>query len=155
MTNPCSSVVIQIDEAAGEVEYFTPEQAAQIMTLSTSKRFLALLPFHAICMFSGVRTAECERLTWNNIDFDDKTIVLISAHAKTRGRRIAMSPNLVKWLEWFHTNYNQYPLTPSQGFRDKKRQFRKQLGLKWPSKRNETLRSQLHVRGKDWGLWLP
>ena len=32
------------------------------MKLSMSERFLALLPFHAICLFAGVRPTECKRL---------------------------------------------------------------------------------------------
>jgi integrase len=104
------------------------------MALSTTKRFLSLLPFHAICMFSGVRTAECERLTWDNIDFKDRTIVVTKANSKTAGRRIETQPNLVAWLNWFHSTYSQYPLIPERGIEDKKRQFRKQLGwVNWPS----------------------
>lgn len=129
--NPCGFVTVNIDEAAGEVQYFTPEEAQQILNHSITKRFLSLLPFHSICMFSGIRTAECERLTWENIDFEDKTIKLSKLNSKTAGRRTKMQPNLVAWLTWFHLTYPNYPLIPAVGFGDKKRQFRKTVGLCW------------------------
>jgi integrase len=129
--NPCEDIEIERNEDAGTIGIFTPDESAKIMEHSTTKRFASLLPFHAICLFSGVRVDECERLTWDNIDFEDNSIVLANIHAKTRGRRPAMQPNLVAWLKWFHEKFPQYPLIPSQGFEDKKRQFRKSLGLEW------------------------
>jgi integrase len=102
------------------------------MDSSTSKRFLSLLPFTAVCLFAGVRTAECERLDWSNIDFEDKAIVINKADAKTRKhRRVEMQPNLVRWLKWFREKYPEYPFIPRRGFDDRKRQFRKKLGIHW------------------------
>jgi integrase/recombinase XerD len=129
--NPCATITIERNEDAGAVEYYTVEDAQAIMDLSMTKRFLSILPYHAICLFSGVRAAECERLTWDNIDFEDKSIVLEKFNSKTAGRRPEMQPNLVAWLKWFREKYPQYPLIPSKGFDDKKRQFRKNLSIKW------------------------
>ena len=129
--NPCEPITVERDEEAGEVNYFTPEEATKIMELSTTKRFISLLPYNAICMFSGVRSAECERLTWENIDFQDGTIIILKADAKTFGRRPVMQPNLISWLRWFKEKCPQYPLIPTRGLDDKRRQFRKRLGIPW------------------------
>lgn len=128
--NPCQSITIQRDEESGAVRFFTPDEAKQIMEHSMTKRFVSLTPCNAICLFSGVRVSECERLTWANVDFADQSIVIIKADAKTsHGRRVAMQPNLVAWLKWFRVKYPQYPLVPKVGMDDKKRQFRKSSGI--------------------------
>lgn len=112
--NPCNGYTVDINEDAGEVVYYTPEEAQQIMEHCMTKKFVGLIPYVAICLFSGVRVAECERLTWDNIDFEDKTIILTKADAKTFGRRPEMQPNLVAWLKWFNEKYPQYPLIPKK-----------------------------------------
>ncbi len=128
--NPCEPISVQRDEL--DPKYFTPEQAKFVMSLSTTKRFQSLVPFHAICLFAGVRTEECERLDWSNIDFADKAIVINKADAKTRKhRRVEMQSNLLQWLNWFREKNPQYPLIPSHGLDDRKRQFRKRLNGKW------------------------
>lgn len=130
--NPCESITIQRNEGAGEVAYYSIEKAQAILDLSTTKRFASLLPYNAICLFSGVRSTECQGLTWANIDFEDGSIVVPAINAKTgHGRRVTMQPNLLAWLQWFKQAYSQYPLIPSAGFLDRKRQFRKGLAFKW------------------------
>ena len=129
--NPCETINIQINEDSGEVEYYSPEQAKTIFNLATSNHFVSLIPYLSICMFSGVRTAECSRLTWEDIDFEDNSIVLKKCNSKTAGRRPTMQPNLVAWLNWFKQHYSFYPLIPSSGFDDRKRQFGKALTVKW------------------------
>jgi integrase len=150
--NPCQSITFQRNEESGEVEFFTPEEAKKIMEHSMTKRFVSLLPYNAICLFSGVRAAECERLTWDNIDFEDKTIVLINADTKTsHGRRVAMQPNLVAWLNWFREKYPQYPLVPEIGMDDKKRQFRKTVGVsQWHKNGLKAQCSLLYSRCENW-----
>ena len=128
--NPCASITFDRDEL--EPDFFSPEQTREIMSLSMSQRFLSLLPFHTVCLFAGVRTNECERLDWSNVDFEDSAIVINKADAKTKKhRRVEMQPNLVQWLKWFQEKYPQYPFIPKQGFDDKKRQFRNQLSSGW------------------------
>ena len=129
--NPCEFITIERNENAGAVDYFKTDEAQRIMAQSITKRFISLLPYHAICLFSGVRSAECERLTWNSIDLEDNRIVLMNTDAKTFARRVEMRPNLVAWLKWFKTTYPQYPLIPKNGFSDRKRQFRKCIGFVW------------------------
>jgi integrase len=72
---------------------YTPEQASAILLEADHD----LVPFFAISMFGGLRTAELERLNWEDIDFNDR---LIDVHkSKTMDERfVPMSDNLIAWL---------------------------------------------------------
>jgi integrase len=72
---------------------YTPEQASAILLEADHN----LVPFFAISMFGGLRTAELERLNWEDIDFNDR---LIDVHkSKTMDERfVPMSDNLIAWL---------------------------------------------------------
>jgi integrase len=59
-----------------------------------------LLPYIAIGLFAGVRTAEQLRMDGTMINFDTKTIIIPASIAKKRSRRtIDMQPALLAWLE--------------------------------------------------------
>jgi integrase len=59
-----------------------------------------LLPYIAIGLFAGVRSAELMRMTAKNINFQTKTIVVGADAAKKRSQRvIEMSDALLAWLE--------------------------------------------------------
>ena len=129
--NPCEFITIERNENAGAVDYCAVDEAQRIMAKCQTKRFISLLPYTAICLFSGVRAAECERLSWNNIDLEDNSIVLTKTDAKTFARRVQMRPNLVAWLKWFNITYPQYPLIPKNGLYDRRRVFRNTIGFVW------------------------
>lgn len=53
----------------------------------------------AIGFFAGLRASEISELQWEQVDFENKTVTVLTAFAKGRARRIIdMSPNLVAWL---------------------------------------------------------
>jgi integrase len=59
-----------------------------------------LRPFLAIGAFAGLRTAELQRLDWQEIDLERGYITVDASKAKTRQRRLVpMSDNLKLWLE--------------------------------------------------------
>lgn len=77
-------------------QLFTPEEMQTLLNNAEEK----LIPYLAIGAFAGVRTAEICRLTWENINFDEKVIELPSNITKTNRRRLPlMSDNLVAWLK--------------------------------------------------------
>jgi integrase len=130
-SNPCEFLNVERNADAGEVNYYSVEDAKAILELSTTS-FLSILPYHCICLFSGVRSTECEKLTWANIDFEDGSIVVPAINAKTgHGRRAQMQPNLIAWLQWYKSKYRLFHLIPVAGFADRKRLFRKHLKIKW------------------------
>src|SRR4029450_5403864 len=58
-----------------------------------------VLPYIAIGLFAGLRTAELERLDWSEIDFESDLIEVTAAKSKTAQRRfVTLQPNLREWL---------------------------------------------------------
>lgn len=59
----------------------------------------ALRPYIALCAFAGVRPAECARLRWCDVGWEDAVISVRSAQSKTGGtRHIELHPALAAWL---------------------------------------------------------
>ncbi|MEO6739744.1 MAG: site-specific integrase [Chthoniobacteraceae bacterium] len=59
-----------------------------------------MLPHIVIGAFSGIRSAEIERLDWCDILWDRGYIEIKAAKAKTKARRLVpLLPNLRAWLE--------------------------------------------------------
>jgi integrase len=78
-----------------DVEIYSPEQAEAMLHLAEAK----LIPFLAISLFSGVRTAELCRLGWADIDWVGGNIRLDRKITKTnQSRLVPLLPNLAEWL---------------------------------------------------------
>lgn len=92
--NPIEGVErVKVD--SGEIEIFTPAEIAKLLA-SASPEFL---PFVALGAFAGLRSAEIERLEWQDIDLAGGFITVGAGKAKTRSRRIIpIQPNLAQWL---------------------------------------------------------
>lgn len=57
------------------------------------------IKYVAIGLFSGIRSGEIAALDWEQVDFENKTITVLTACAKSRARRIVdMSENLMAWI---------------------------------------------------------
>jgi integrase len=79
----------------GAIEIFTPAEVAALLAAAPK----AFLPVVAIGAFAGVRTAELQRLTWQDIDLAGGFITVGAAQAKTASRRLVpITPNLAAWL---------------------------------------------------------
>lgn len=79
----------------GDVEIFKPAEMARILA-AVSPEFL---PCIAIGAFAGLRTAEIQRLEWQDIDLPDRMITVAASKAKTASRRIVpIHDNLAEWL---------------------------------------------------------
>jgi integrase len=93
--NPVKNV-----ERAGE----NPEPVG-ILTVEETKDILDaaspdMVSFWAIGAFAGLRTAEIQRLTWDEIHLEDAFIEVKAAKSKTASRRlITIQPNLRAWLD--------------------------------------------------------
>ena len=66
-----------------------------------------LVPFTAISAFAGMRTSHIKRLSWDNIDFEDKGIRVESKGKAERDFIDEYPENLWLWLE----KYKQYPIS--------------------------------------------
>ena len=79
----------------GEIEVFTPSEISRLLTAASPD----FLPSLAIGAFAGLRSAEIERLNWQNVNLAEKIITVGAATAKTASRRLVpISDNLAAWL---------------------------------------------------------
>ena len=82
-------------EPEKEIEIFTPDEMRDILLAAHAR----ILPLIAIGGFCGIRSAEVERLTWQDIKWDRGHIEIAGHKAKTAARRLVPLPeNLKAWL---------------------------------------------------------
>ena len=95
-----------------------------------------LLPYHALCIFAGIRPKEVERLAWSNINLEERHIEVPDEKSKTGIRRIVeMEPLLVRWLDYYIRREGNTvgDITPSSNLRTRLRAVRKAAGFeRWP-----------------------
>jgi integrase len=73
----------------------TPEQFARLLETAGPET----LPYWAIGGFAGLRSAELERLEWQDIDLEACLVEVTRSKSKTASRRhVAIRPALVAWL---------------------------------------------------------
>jgi integrase len=106
----------------------TVEQAAQLLENASPE----ILPYIAIGLFAGLRTAELQRLDWSEIDFDSNLIEVKAEKSKTAQRRhVQIQPNLREWL--LPLRKLKGSVTPTDGFRESFKQARVAAGItEWP-----------------------
>jgi integrase len=97
--NPIADVE-RAKERETEVAILSVGDLARLLECACSD----MLPFWTIGAFAGLRRAEIERLTWNEVDFDAGVIEVKASKAKTASRRlVTIQPNLREWLAPYHT----------------------------------------------------
>lgn len=80
---------------------FTPAEMEALFkaVLKEGESALDLIAFLAIGGFAGLRTAEIERLRWEDVRFHDGFVEVRAENSKTAQRRLVeMTPNLRAWL---------------------------------------------------------
>jgi integrase len=79
----------------GEIQIYTPAEVARLLAAAPAN----FLPCIALQAFAGLRSAEVERITWEDIDLVAGHITLNASKAKTAARRIVpVTPALGAWL---------------------------------------------------------
>jgi integrase len=87
-----------------EVGIFSPEELQAILSAADAK----ILPWLAIGAFAGLRTAEIDRLHWEDLNFERGLIEIKAAKAKTAKRRLVpITPALAAWLSPYKTSKGQ------------------------------------------------
>jgi integrase len=82
-------------EVDGEVGILSVEQTARLLERASNE----MLPYLAIGAFGGLRPAELQRLTWDEIDLESRLIEVKASKSKTARRRfVKIRLNLEKWL---------------------------------------------------------
>jgi integrase len=79
----------------GDVEVFTPAEIRRLLAAATPD----FLPCLALGAFAGLRSAEIERLAWEDIRLAERHIIIGASKAKTASRRVVrVSDTLAAWL---------------------------------------------------------
>jgi integrase len=85
----------RVKTKGGSVEIYTADEINRLL-LAASPDFRPCLVLGA---FAGLRSAEIERLTWKDIDLEQRQIVIGADQSKTATRRIVpLADNAVQWL---------------------------------------------------------
>jgi integrase len=97
--NPVADVE-RAKERETEIAILSVTEVSRLLECASSD----MLPFWTIGAFAGLRRAEIERLTWNEVDFDSGVIEVKASKAKTASRRlVTIQPNLREWLAPYRT----------------------------------------------------
>lgn len=83
-----------------EIESLPFEDIKKLLRTAQMDKFKACLPAVGIMLWAGVRPSELLRLSWEDIDWEEKIINLRPKHTKTGGcRHITLHPVLIEWLK--------------------------------------------------------
>jgi integrase len=125
--NPVASVA-KAKVKCAEIGILKPEELARLLENADEQT----LPYWALGAFAGLRSAELERLEWEDVHFDSALIEVKASKAKTASRRfIQIQDALQAWLApYVDRRGNVCPI----GLRKKLASDRMRAGLKaWPS----------------------
>jgi len=82
-------------EDDSDIEIYSPEEIQEVLNVARPE----MIPFIAIGAFAGLRSAEIERLDWNEVNLAERHIEIKASKAKTAARRLApITDNLAAWL---------------------------------------------------------
>jgi integrase len=112
----------------GEIHILSAKQTGRLLESAS----VETLPYWAIGAFAGLRSAEIERLAWDQVDFERGLIEIKAKNAKTASRRhVKIQPNLAEWLTPYRNACG--PVCP-MGLRGKLEADRERAGLRqdWP-----------------------
>jgi len=92
--------VIQLVDKTSVVRDHVPTFSVEQLTKLLAAAAPDYLPVLAIGAFAGLRPEEINKLRWEDLDFQERTIRVNASAAKTRKKRFAeISDNLRAWLE--------------------------------------------------------
>jgi integrase len=126
-TNPIERVSRLKVSHGGKIGILEPEQVARLLESASEES----LPFWAVGLFAGLRTAELKRLGWKDIRWNSGLIEVPALKSKTAMRRfVEIRPNLAQWL----LPYRQHSgLICPPGLTETLRADRKRAGVvPWP-----------------------
>ncbi len=114
-----------------EVEVLSNVEVAALLTVCR-ERDAALLPYHLLGLFAGIRPQELLRMKWENVQLDEDHILLPSDVTKTGTRRvIEVEPLLAGWLRRFMAVHGPQSglVTPPTNLRKRLRAIRTAAGI--------------------------
>ena len=119
--------ITKAKDAASAIEIFTPKDLAKLLEHADA----SLVPYLALGAFSGLRTAELQRLIWQEVKLGQGFIEVTAGKAKTAQRRLVpIQPNLALWLQPYARPSGQ--VFDLSTINQKAAGFSKKLGIPWP-----------------------
>ena len=115
------------------------EQAHHLIQVAAEKWDGQMLPYFAVCLFSGIRPDEAKRLdSWDLFDFEHGHIQVSEQVSKVNARFTDIHPNLRDILQWC----KQKGLSPGFYSRTGFREIKAKAGLdfSWTGEYNDLLR---------------
>ena len=111
-----------------EIAIYRPDEFARLLA-SAPREFLPAL---AIAGFAGLRSAEIERLAWEDIDLASGFITVGAAQSKTASRRIVpICEALAKWLNLCAEEHGPVWAGEHDGFYDAQQATARAAGVDW------------------------
>jgi len=101
---PHAAMELPTFEENQEKSVYTPEELGKLLEYTRLKTLSGEIPKWvlaalAIKAFTGIRTAELERLQWEDVRVESQSILLHRGLTKTKeGRRLPIRPALAEWL---------------------------------------------------------
>jgi integrase len=96
VVNPVAGMEKVKGKSTREPALLTNDQVKALLT----KADKVTSPFYALACFAGIRRAEIERLEWEDINWEKKTILVRKGKSKTGSQwSLELQPNLLEWLE--------------------------------------------------------
>ncbi len=113
----------------GEVEIYTPEEIRRLLAAAAATEFL---PCIAIGAFSGLRSAEIERLAWEDIRLAERHIIIGKDQAKTASRRVVpVCEALAAWLAGYASRTGLIWKGGHESFYHAQQAAASAAGMKW------------------------
>ncbi len=99
LDNPVEKIeIIKVDQKLPEI--FSLKEVTQLINEALKIGGGALIPYITIGLFAGLRPFEMQRISWEEIDLDERLITLQGKHTKNRNhtRHVDIAENLLEWL---------------------------------------------------------
>jgi integrase len=127
--NPVAGVE-KIKVKREETQVFTPTEIARLLAKASAD----FLPVLCLGAFAGVRSAEIERMEWNDIDLVGRHVIVGANRAKTASRRvIPMNDALFAWLQPYAGREGRIWPGTHDAFYDAQKETAAAAGIKWKS----------------------
>ena len=91
-----AAYVARPDVPEGEPRFLTVDQCIRLLECAPNQD---LLPYVVLSLFTGIRTNELERLTWDKVKLSERIIIIGGEVAKTKSRRVIdLNDTALVWL---------------------------------------------------------
>jgi integrase len=109
-SNPAELVPIKTVERA-EIATLPLNEVRELMKVAAGYKGGKLVPYVALATFCAIRPDELARLSWDQIDLDERQVTITASAAKKRGRRVVDIPeNCVAWLSPYEKKKDKPPI---------------------------------------------